>query len=91
MGKPTSFSNLFVLFTGALSNFVHQNAAPSPPFLENTESGPPAFLYLGSGKETVLKMTELPERMMTSLLKQHVNSLRRQQGGGVEKQESERT
>lgn len=50
---------------------------PTPlPSLENISSGPPAFLYLGSGKETIMKLTEVPESRMTSL---HENSLRRWQ------------
>lgn len=50
---------------------------PAPlPSLESISSGPPAFLYLGSGKETIMKLTEVPESRMTSL---HENSLRRWQ------------
>lgn len=71
-----SFCHLPVLFTGAFRLWAWEHCPTLLPFLENISSGPPAFLYVGLGKETIMKLTELPESRMTS---PHVNSLRRWQ------------
>ena len=45
----------------------------------------------GRQQRNHMKMTELPKRMMTSLLKKHMNSPRREQGRGAEIQDDEQT
>ena len=71
----------YLCFSQVCSQTLCIKRPPLPCLLlKNISSSLPAFLYLGSGKETIMKMTELPGRMMTSLLKKYVNSPRRQQG-----------
>ena len=80
-----------VLSIGAISYFVRENAplATQPlAFSWKHIIWSTCIFVFGLQQRNHMKMTELPERMMTSLLRKHVNSWR-EQGRGAEKQEEE--